>query len=123
MIKASCTPVAAGTQTATWPSPWWFFVPERAITLRRPCGEYHPVWDVILTVALPLICAVYVGMTEGAAERVRAIAARKGDDGVNTLRIGEMQTELTTAQIALESMIANVNELNVEPRIEHATAL
>jgi acyl-CoA dehydrogenase len=96
------------------------FVPEHAITLRRPWGEYHSVWDVILTVALPLICAVYVGMAEAAAEMARAIAARKGDDGVNALLIGEMQTELTTAQIALESMIANVNELNVEPSIEHA---
>jgi alkylation response protein AidB-like acyl-CoA dehydrogenase len=36
------------------------------------------------------------------------------------LVIGEMQTELTAAQIALESMIANVDELNVEPGIEHA---
>jgi alkylation response protein AidB-like acyl-CoA dehydrogenase len=96
------------------------FVPEQAITLRRPCGVYHPVWDVILTVALPLICAVYVGIAEAIAEKVGAIAARNGDDGVNALLIGEIQTELTTAQIALESMIANVNELNVEPGIEHA---
>ena len=29
------------------------------------------------------------------------------------LVIGEMQTELTAAQIALESMIANVDELNI----------
>lgn len=96
------------------------FVPEQSITLRRPCGEYHAVWDVILTVALPLICAVYVGMAEAAAEKARAIAARKGDDGVNVFIIGEMQTELTTAQIALESMVANANELNVEPGMEHA---
>ncbi len=95
------------------------FVPEHAITLRRPCGAYHPVWNVILTVALPLICAVYVGVAESAAEKARAIVGRKGDD-VNALLIGEMQTELTTAQIALETMIANVNELNVEPGIEHA---
>ncbi len=39
---------------------------------------------------------------------------------MNVLLIGEMQTELTTAQIAFESMIANVNELDVEPGIEHA---
>jgi alkylation response protein AidB-like acyl-CoA dehydrogenase len=96
------------------------FVPEQAITLRRPCGEYHPVWDLIFTVALPLICAVYVGMAEAAAEKACAIAARKGDDGVNALAIGEMQTELTTAQIALESMVANVNELDLQPGIEHA---
>jgi alkylation response protein AidB-like acyl-CoA dehydrogenase len=96
------------------------FVPEQSITLRRPCGEYHPVWNVILTVALPLICAVYVGIAEAAAEKALTIAAPKGDDGVNALAIGEMQTELTTAQIAFESMVANANELDVEPGIEHA---
>jgi acyl-CoA dehydrogenase len=96
------------------------FVPEQSITLRRPCGEYHTVWNVILTVALPIICAVYVGMAEAAAEKALTIAAAKGDDGVNALAIGEMQTEVTTAQIALESVVANVNELDVEPGIEHA---
>jgi alkylation response protein AidB-like acyl-CoA dehydrogenase len=95
------------------------FVPEQSITLRRPCGEYHPFWNVNLTVALPMICAVYVGMAEAAAEKALTIAAAKGDDGVNALAIGEMQTELTTAQIALESLVANANELNVEPGIEH----
>jgi alkylation response protein AidB-like acyl-CoA dehydrogenase len=96
------------------------FVPEHSITLRRPCGEYHPFWNVNLTVALPMVCAVYVGMAEAAAEKALTIAAAKGDDGVNALAIGEMQTELTTAQIALESMVANANELDVEPGIEHA---
>jgi alkylation response protein AidB-like acyl-CoA dehydrogenase len=96
------------------------FVPEHSITLRRPCGEYHPFWNVNLTIALPMVCAVYVGMAEAAAEKALTIAAAKGDDGVNALAIGEMQTELTTAQIALESMVSNANELDVEPGIEHA---
>jgi alkylation response protein AidB-like acyl-CoA dehydrogenase len=67
-----------------------------------------------------VICAVYVGMAEAAAAKARDIAACKGDDGANALAIGEMQTELTTAQIALESMISNANDLNVEPGVEHA---
>ena len=36
------------------------------------------------------------------------------------LVIGEMLTDLTTAQIALQSMVANANELDLEPGIEHA---
>ncbi len=96
------------------------FVREQTIALRRPCGVYHPVWNVIITVALPLICSAYVGVAEAAAEKARTSAARKGYDGVNALLIGEMENELTTAQIALESMIANVNNLDVEPGIEHA---
>jgi acyl-CoA dehydrogenase len=96
------------------------FVPEQSVTLRRPYGEYHQVWNVILTVALPLICAAYVGVAEAAAEIARAEAASHGDDGVNAVLIGEMENELTTAQIALDSMIANVNGLNVEPGIHQA---
>lgn len=96
------------------------FVPEQAISLRRSCGEYHPVWNVILTVALPLICAAYVGVADAAAEKARALAAQKGDDGVSAFVIGEMENELATADIALESMIANANDLDVEITVEHA---
>jgi alkylation response protein AidB-like acyl-CoA dehydrogenase len=96
------------------------FIPEQAIGLRRPCGKYHPVWNLILTVALPLICAAYVGSAETAAEKALAAAVPRGDNGLRALLIGEMENELTTAQIALESMIVNVNELEVEPGMEHA---
>lgn len=96
------------------------FVPEQSVALRRPCGDYHPVWNVILTVAMPMICAAYVGLAEAAAGKARASVARKGVDELRALMIGEMENELTTAQIALESMIANVNDLDVEPGIEHA---
>jgi alkylation response protein AidB-like acyl-CoA dehydrogenase len=96
------------------------FVPEKAITLRRPCGEYHPFWNVILTVALPMFCSVYVGMAEAAAEKAVTFASARGDDGVNAAAIGELLTELATAQIALQSMVANANELDLEPIVEHA---
>jgi alkylation response protein AidB-like acyl-CoA dehydrogenase len=96
------------------------FVPEQSVTLQRPCGEYHQVWNVILTVALPLICAAYVGVAEAASEVACVDAASKGDDGIRSVLIGEMENELTTAQIALESMIANVNDLDVEPGIHQA---
>ena len=49
------------------------------------------MWDVILTVALPLICAAYVGVAEAAAGKARASARRKSDDGVTPLLIGEME--------------------------------
>src|SRR5262249_34482179 len=35
------------------------FIPEQTITLRRLCGEYHPFWNVNLTVALPMFCSAY----------------------------------------------------------------
>jgi len=95
------------------------FVPSESVTLRRPCGEYHAIWNVILTVALPLICAAYVGIAESAAEKALASARGKRDDGTSLL-IGEMQNDLTCAQIALQNMIQNASDLDVEPGIEHA---
>jgi alkylation response protein AidB-like acyl-CoA dehydrogenase len=36
-------------------------VPEQAIAFRRKPGEWHPVFQIIATIAFPLIYAVYVG--------------------------------------------------------------
>jgi acyl-CoA dehydrogenase len=96
------------------------FIPEQSVTLRRSCGQYHQIWNLILIVALPLICAAYVGVAEAAAEMAWEQAASHEDDGVNALLIGEMENELTAAQIALDSMIAGVNNLDVEPGIHQA---
>lgn len=97
-----------------------FSVPREAVTLRRPCGEYHAVWNLILKAALPLICAAYVGIAESAAEKALVSARGKRDDGVTPLLIGEMQNDLTCAQIALQNMIENASDLDVEPGIAHA---
>lgn len=96
------------------------FIPEAAVSVRRPCGHYHAVWNVSLTVALPLIAAAYVGLAEAAAEMARANSAKKGDDGVRSILMGEVENELTTAQMALESMVANAGELRSEVTMEHA---
>ncbi|MDX1575909.1 MAG: acyl-CoA dehydrogenase family protein, partial [Kiloniellales bacterium] len=56
------------------------FVPEEAVVLRRPRGTYHPAFNVILTVAMPLILSAYLGVGEAAAEIALAQARRRGDD-------------------------------------------
>jgi len=43
------------------------FIPESSVVLSRPRGQFHPVWNVVLTAALPLIMSVYVGIAEKAA--------------------------------------------------------
>jgi acyl-CoA dehydrogenase len=96
------------------------FVPEESITLRRPYGKYHPGLNISLTIVLPMICAAYVGVAEAAAGKARSNAAGKGDDGVRALLVGEMENELTVAQLALDSMIAQVNDLDIAPCLESA---
>ena len=44
------------------------FVPEESVVLRRPRGQYHAFWDIVLTVALPLIMSAYTGVAEAAAK-------------------------------------------------------
>ncbi len=94
------------------------FVPDEAIALRRPRGTFHPVWHTVLTVALPLIASVYVGVAERAAELGRAWARRRADDVETQWATGEMDTALITAQATLEGMVALAEGLDFEPGFE-----
>ena len=99
------------------------FVPEEAVALRRPRGVYHPVWSVILTVAMPLITSVYVGIAEAAAAIARERAARRAADPLVPLGIGELENLLATAQLAVDSMVELANDQDFEPRVETASAI
>jgi alkylation response protein AidB-like acyl-CoA dehydrogenase len=83
------------------------FVPDAAIGLRRPAGRWSPPWHVVVTVALPLINAVYVGVAEAAAAlALRDAQARRRHDDATQEAVGVMQTELAAARIAHRHMVA-----------------
>ena len=92
------------------------FVPESAITLARPKNEFHPVWNVVLVVATPLIMASYVGIAEKAME----IAIEKGkkyhrnQQHINTL-IGRLNNTLLSAQTEWKTMCTLTNDFDFEP--------
>jgi len=85
------------------------FVPDDAVAARRPRGDYHAMWSVVLPVALPLIMSAYLGVARKAAERARA-RCKKSIDPVTPYVLGEMENALTTAEMALESMLSIVGE-------------
>ena len=92
------------------------FVPDAAVSARRPAGKWHPLFHVVCGVALPLIYAVYVGVAEAARDLAIREAARKREEpSVQTL-VGEMDNELAAARLALGAMIevATRSELNHE---------
>jgi alkylation response protein AidB-like acyl-CoA dehydrogenase len=92
------------------------FVPETAISLRRPRGEFHPVWNVILTVAIPLIMSVYLGIAQK-AERMainHASNQKKNRPYIPEL-IGEMHNALTTAELNVKDMIRIANDFDFKP--------
>lgn len=111
---------ATGSQTVALDK---VFVPDEAVVLRRPRGEYHPVWNVVLTVALPLVMSAYVGVAEAAA-RIATAAARKRRDGPETpYLLGEMTNALTTAQMAVDAMVAIADDWNFAPTAETANEI
>jgi acyl-CoA dehydrogenase len=80
-------------------------VPESAIGARRPAGRWHPLFHTVAMVALPLVYSVYVGIAEAARTLAIQQVQRKKDDRDVQLLIGEMETQLRAAQIALDSAI------------------
>lgn len=58
---------ATGSQTIDFND---VFVPDEAVGPARPRGPYHAAFSVIVTVAMPLIMSVYVGLAESAAALV-----------------------------------------------------
>jgi alkylation response protein AidB-like acyl-CoA dehydrogenase len=92
------------------------FVPESAITLRRPRGNFHPFFCVILTVAMPLIMSVYVGIAQSAARRARTWAAKQPRlKAYVAPSLAAMFNELTTAELAWRDMVRLANNLDFAP--------
>jgi len=88
------------------------FVPVAAIAARRPVGVWHPMWDVIVPIALPIIVSCYVGLAEKAAEL--ALNSAKGKVHLAST-IGQMRNDLTIARMALSEMIKLVDNLAFKP--------
>jgi len=84
-------------------------IPEAAVSLRRKAGEWHPVFHVIATLAIPLIYSVYVGVAEGARDAAVALARRKPSAHTIAL-VGRMDTELLGARLALDGMLSVIAE-------------
>jgi acyl-CoA dehydrogenase len=99
------------------------FVPEEAIAARRPRGEWHPMWNVIVTVASPIYMAPYVGIAERAAELALANVAKRPPDPTLLQCLGELGNCLATAQMAWREMVATTNDYDVAPSIEHANRM
>lgn len=82
------------------------FVPDAAVALRRPAGEWHPLFQIIATIAFPLIYAVYLGVAESARD-IAVDMARKKPATPHLLDLaGRMDTALRAAQIAHGAMVA-----------------
>jgi len=99
------------------------FVPEEAVALKRPRGRFHPAWNVILAVALPLIMSVYVGVAEAAAALGREHAKKRQSDPVAPYLLGELANHLTAAQLAADDMVRLANDFDFETSLALSDAM
>jgi alkylation response protein AidB-like acyl-CoA dehydrogenase len=83
-------------------------VPEAEVAVRRKAGEWHPIFEIIATIAFPLVYAVYVGVAESARDIAVGLAKRKTPNRHAIALAGRMETELTAARLAHDSMLAAV---------------
>jgi alkylation response protein AidB-like acyl-CoA dehydrogenase len=81
------------------------FVPDAAISGRRPQGEWHMLFHIISMIAFPLVYSAYVGVAEGARAKALAIARSKPSDDNLAYLVGEMENAFAAAAMALEQMI------------------
>ena len=81
------------------------FVPDAGIAFSRQRGEWHPVFQIIATIAFPLIYAVYLGVAESARDIALGIAGKRppGDHLLDLA--GRMDTTLRAAQLAHDWMV------------------
>ena len=81
------------------------FVPDAAVSVRRPAGRWVPFFHLLYIVAMPIIYSVYTGVAEAARDLAVREAGKKRDDPTVQSLTGEMDTELATARVALHDMI------------------
>jgi acyl-CoA dehydrogenase len=93
------------------------FVPEAAVSVRRPKGRWHRLYHTIVLIALPLIYSVYVGVADSARRIALAEAARRRDDPAVQTTAGELDTELAGARIALQRMLDLAGSAQPAPEV------
>jgi alkylation response protein AidB-like acyl-CoA dehydrogenase len=81
------------------------FVPEAAVSARRPPGRWTQVFHVIYGIAFPLIYSVYLGVAEAARDLAVREAGRRRHDPVVQMLVGEMEDELLTARLTVRHMV------------------
>jgi alkylation response protein AidB-like acyl-CoA dehydrogenase len=97
------------------------FVPEDKVTLIRERGKWHPVWNVVSTIAFPVFIAPYAGIVEAITERTIALFKKKsGSESYALSTLGEMHNHYQIVMMALRRLIDNANNLNVKPSNDSA---
>jgi alkylation response protein AidB-like acyl-CoA dehydrogenase len=99
------------------------FVPDAAVQLRRPQGVWHPLFNAIAAIALPIVLSVYLGVAEASRELTLRQVAKKRDDPEVWSLVGEMENALATGQMAVKEMVQLCADYTFAPEVATANAV
>jgi alkylation response protein AidB-like acyl-CoA dehydrogenase len=99
------------------------FVPESAVSLRRPKGVWHPFFNVVVTVAMPLVMSVYLGVAEAARGLAVQHVAKKREDPDVWYLVGELENALATGQLAVQGTVDLCANYTFAPDLAIANAV
>jgi alkylation response protein AidB-like acyl-CoA dehydrogenase len=97
------------------------FVPDERVLANRPHGVVDPPLQVIGSIAMPIVSAVYLGVAEAAFSAALDLAALRANDPVVQRAVGLMTHKLQVASWALEGALAVVGE-DPDPSVERLSA-
>ncbi len=97
------------------------FVPDERVLANRPYGVLDPALQVIVSVAMPIITGVYLGVAESAYEQAIATVTRP-EDIIVQRQVGLMSNRLQVASWALDGALRLVGD-DPAPSLETVTAV
>ncbi len=98
------------------------FVPEERVLANRPYGVIDPPLQVIMSIAMPIVSGVYLGVAEGAYEAALKAAGSKALDPVVQRQVGLMAHRLQIASWALDGALGAVGD-DPDPSVQRVAAV
>jgi alkylation response protein AidB-like acyl-CoA dehydrogenase len=98
------------------------FVPDERVLANRPHGVVDPPLQVIVSIAMPIISAVYLGVAEAAYRAALEAAAAKADDVIVQRQVGLMAHRLQVASWALDGALSEVGD-DPSPSVDRVAAV
>jgi alkylation response protein AidB-like acyl-CoA dehydrogenase len=97
------------------------FVPDERVLANRPFGVIDPPLQVIVSIAMPIVAGVYLGVAEAAFRAAVVAAGPKADDPVVQRQVGLMSHRLQIASWALDRALDEVGD-DPEPSVDRMAA-
>jgi alkylation response protein AidB-like acyl-CoA dehydrogenase len=81
------------------------YVPDSEVSLRRRTGKWHPFFNMLITVASPIVMSAYLGVAEAAHDLALQHLQHRREDPEVWYLVGELENALATAGLAVQGMV------------------